>query len=153
MLASWITYLRKVVYKSLEGGSVHPKDVARRFVDEYQSKGDEAVLDELVGDDFVDHSPTPGLPEGKEGVRALFRMLHGSLPDLRAEVYDQICEGSTVATRKAFLGTHQGDLFGVPPTNKSIHIDVIDFVRVQDDHIAEHWNLVDTAGLMEQLQS
>ena len=80
-------------------------------------------------------------------------MLHEALPDMRAEVYDQICEGSTVATRKAFLGTHQGNLFGVPATNNSIHIDVIDFVRVQDDHIVEHWNLVDTAGLMGQLQS
>jgi steroid delta-isomerase-like uncharacterized protein len=130
-----------------------PKHIVRRFVEEYQSKGDEAVLDELVGDDFVDHSPTPGLPEGKEGVRTLFGMLHAALPDMRAEIYDQICENMTVATRKSFLGTHQGDLFGVPATNKAVHIDVVDFVRVEDGRIMEHWNLVDSAGLMHQLQT
>jgi predicted ester cyclase len=59
----------------------------------------------------------------------------------------------TVATRKSFLGTHQGDLFGVPATNKAVHIDVVDFVRVEDGRIMEHWNLVDSAGLMHQLQT
>ena len=37
------------------------KALQRRFVDEYQTKGDERVLDELIADDFVDHSPSPGV--------------------------------------------------------------------------------------------
>ncbi len=128
-----------------------PKAVQKRFVDEYQTKGDEAVLDELIAEDFVDHSPSPGVPPTKDGVRGLFAMLRGAMPDMRLEVQDMIAEDETVATRKTIIGTQRGELFGVPPTNKELRIGVIDFVRITDGQIKEHWNLVDTYGLMVQL--
>ncbi|HYV61010.1 MAG TPA: hypothetical protein VFA62_13150 [Acidimicrobiia bacterium] len=30
--------------------------IVRRFIDEYQSKGDESVADEILADDFVDRA-------------------------------------------------------------------------------------------------
>ena len=50
-----------------------------------------------------------------------------------------------------FTGTHRGEFFGVPPTGKRASIRVMDFVRYQDGKVAEHWNVVDVAGLMQQL--
>jgi predicted ester cyclase len=54
-------------------------------------------------------------------------------------------------TRKSLRGTHQGELFGVPPTGKPLSIEVIDILRVRDGKITDHWNLVDQLGLMRQL--
>ena len=48
------------------------KALMKRFVTEYQTNHDEAVLYELLSADFVDHSAAPGLPAGREGVRVLF---------------------------------------------------------------------------------
>jgi predicted ester cyclase len=54
-------------------------------------------------------------------------------------------------TRKSFVGTHGGELFGVPATGKQVHLDLIDIVRVSGGKIVEHWNVVDSFGLMQQL--
>ena len=70
---------------------------------------------------------------------------------MRVQVHQQVAEGDTVVTRKSFVGTQKGELFGVPPTGKSVHMDLIDTVRVENGQIVEHWNIVDTYGLMQQL--
>lgn len=128
-----------------------PKAVVQAFVQEFQGGRDEAVLNDLLSPGFVDHSPTPGLPAGAEGIRQLFHLLWAGLPDLRVEIHHQIAEGDLVATHKSFVGTHDGDLFGVPPTGRAIRLDLIDVVRVVGGEISEHWNVVDTYGLLRQL--
>ena len=123
----------------------------RRFVDEYQTKGDEAVADELLADDFVDRSPFGPFSPDKAGVLQLFTFLRGAFPDLAAEIHDQVVDGDKVWTRKTFSGTHEGEFLGIPPTGKRVAWDVIDIVRMRDGRFVEHWNVVDAAGLMAQL--
>ena len=93
----------------------------------------------------------PGTAGGAEGVRQIFGMLWSALPDMRVEIHDQVAEGDKVVTRKSFVGTHSGELFGVPATDKEVHLDLLDIVRVSDGKIVEHWNIVDSYGLMQQL--
>ena len=99
----------------------------------------------------VDHTPMPGMAAGADGVRQIFEMLWSAIPDMRVEIHDQIAEDGKVVTRKSFVGTHRGTLFGVPPTERDVHIDLIDIVRVSDAKIVEHWNIIDSYGLMQQL--
>jgi steroid delta-isomerase-like uncharacterized protein len=127
------------------------KAIARRFVDEYQTGRHGAVADELLADDFVNHADVPGLPNDKQGVKMLFAGLHDAFPDFRAEILDQIAEGDRVATYKTFHGTHQGELWGIPATGRRVAFNLIDIVRIQDGRIAEHWNVIDQMGLMQQL--
>jgi steroid delta-isomerase-like uncharacterized protein len=127
------------------------KAIQQRFIDEFQGAGDIAVAEELLADDFVDHSPFPGVPGTKEGVIQLFAMLRGAFPDLHAEVHDMLVDGDKVVTRKTFHGTNQGDFMGMPATGKPAAWDVIDIVRQRDGQLVEHWNLVDVYGLMAQL--
>jgi len=56
-----------------------------------------------------------------------------------------------VVTRKVFRGTHRGELMGIPPTGRTVAIDVIDVVRLEDGRTVEHWNVVDRLGLLHQL--
>jgi len=128
------------------------KRIMRRFVDEFQSRADEAVADQILADNFVDRSPFPGVSPDREGVKRLFGALRAAFPDLRAEIHDQVAEGDRVATRKTFHGTHRGEFLGIPPTGQPVAFDVIDFVRMESNgRIAEHWNVVDLMGLMQQL--
>jgi steroid delta-isomerase-like uncharacterized protein len=128
-----------------------PMAVMRRFIDEFQTAGNEAVADELLAPDFVDHTPLPGFGPGREDVKRLFAMLRSAFPDLRGEVVEQFVDGDRVATRKTFHGTHRGELFGKPGSGKRVAIRVMDIVRIRDGQIVEHWNVVDVAGLMGQL--
>ena len=127
------------------------KAIMRRFVDEYQTGREEAVADELLADGFVNHADVPGIPNDKLGVKILFAGFHRAFPDFRAEIHDQVAEGDRVVTYKTFHGTHRGELWGIPPTGREVAFDLIDIVRMRDGQIAEHWNVVDQMGLMQQL--
>lgn len=127
------------------------KEIVRRFVEAAQTKHDLTAIDVMMSPDFVDHSVPPGLPPDREGVKMQFSMFFSALPDLHAVIHEQIAEGDKVMTRKSLRSTHQGELFGVPPTGKPISIEVIDILRIRDGKITDHWNLVDRLGLMQQL--
>lgn len=127
------------------------KAIMRRFNEEYIAKLDPKAFDEIIAPDFHNHSTPEGVPSGPDGVRAYFEMLHAAFPDLTVEIYDLIAEGDKVMTRKAFHGTHQGPLMGIPPTGKRVVINVIDVVVIRDGRLSEHWNVVDQLGMLQQL--
>ncbi len=128
------------------------KVIVRRFNEEFITQGSMDAFNELLAPDVIDHNAIPRFPPGAEGVKQLFfGVYRTAFPDLRAEIYDMIAEGDKVVTRKAFHGTHCGLLMGIPPTGRTVTINVIDIVRVVNGKITEHWNVVDQLGLMQQL--
>jgi steroid delta-isomerase-like uncharacterized protein len=127
------------------------KTLVRQFVEEAQTRHNLSAVDNYMSPDFVDHSVPPGLPPNREGVKMQFSMFFNALPDLHAIIHDQIADDDKVVTRKTLRGTHKGDLMGIPPTGKTVDIEVIDILRVQNGKITDHWNNVDRMGLMQQL--
>jgi steroid delta-isomerase-like uncharacterized protein len=127
------------------------KAAQRRFVLDYQNGRDEAVLEELVAEDMVDHAAPSGTPAGRAGVKAFHDAFHGAFSGLHADVEQMLAEDDLVVTRKTFRGTHTGDFMGIPATGRDIELGVIDIVRYQDGRIAEHWNQIDQLGLLRQL--
>ncbi len=115
-------------------------------------QGNIDLLDELLAPDYINHSPaTPDLPTGPEGVKAVVSMFRSAMPDLRVVIEDMIAEGDKVATRYTLEGTHEGELFGVPPTGQRLSIKSISVERVADGKIREHWRITDTLDMMQQL--
>ncbi len=55
--------------------SAENKALVRRFYEEID-KGNVAIIDELVSEHYVDHSPPPfsGLASGREGVKQAFTL-------------------------------------------------------------------------------
>jgi steroid delta-isomerase-like uncharacterized protein len=127
------------------------KATQRRFVDQVQNEGNIDAVDDFIAEDCVDHTPFPGLPPDREGAKQIFEAIRAGFPDHDAEVVHMVAEGDTVATYKTFTGTHEGEFMGISPTGKKVTIRVMDFVRYRDGKIAEHWNIVDQAGLLQQL--
>lgn len=122
-----------------------------RFYDEGWNANSLAVYDELVTDDFVDHQAMPGLPPGRAGFVALNVMFRSAFPDVWVTVDDIVTEGDLVAARWTSTGTHQGDLFGIPATGKSVKITATVVYRTEGGRLAEGWINRDDFGLMRQL--
>jgi predicted ester cyclase len=40
---------------------------------------------------------------------------------------------------------------GIPPTGSRVEFRLIDIVRMRDEQVVEHWNVVDLMALMQQL--
>jgi steroid delta-isomerase-like uncharacterized protein len=127
------------------------KATMRRYLGVFE-QGNIDLLDELLAPDYTNHSPaTPDLPTGPEGVKAVVSMFRSAMPDLRVVVEDMIAEGDKVATRYTLEGTHEGELFGVPPTGQRLSNKSITVERVSGGKIREHWRVSDELGLMQQL--
>ena len=128
-----------------------PKALARRFDAEVINGKNLDVLDELIDDDLVEHQEMPGMPPGKEGVRAFFTAFHGAFPALHADIQGIVSEGDEVWFYAVMTGTHQGELLGIPATGKQISVTMVDRVRVRDGKAVEHWGVSDDLGMMTQL--
>ena len=123
----------------------------RRFYDLING-GDIDGFGGLLADDFIEHEVTPGLAPTKAGVLAFFRMNRAAFPDMRMTVDDVLASGDKVAVRVTFTGTHRGEFMGMPATDKSVSVQLIDIMRFGDDGLAhEHWGVMDTLAMMQQL--
>jgi len=127
------------------------KDIVRRFWGVWE-EGNIGLVDELVAPDYVNYNPgIPGQPEGPEGIKAVVSMFRGGMPDLRVNIDDMIAEGDRVAVRYKIEGTHEGELFGVPPTGRRLSIENCTVERVSDGKIREHWRVTGTLDMVQQL--
>ena len=133
------------------GSPAENKALVRRFYEEID-KGNIGILDELVAEDYIDHSPPPfpGLAHGREGVKQAFRMLQRATPG-RHQIEDQIAEGDRVVTRLTSTGRHEGDLPGAPRTGNDMKVTSITIHRIADGKLVEKWAEKDVLSLLQQI--
>jgi steroid delta-isomerase-like uncharacterized protein len=74
-----------------------------------------------------------------------------AFPDSRISVDECIAEGDRVVSRWTLTGTHRGEFQGVPATGRAVRFTGIEFNRVVDGRLAEHWAQFDLVGLMGQI--
>jgi len=127
------------------------KAIARRVQEEAFNQGNLAVIDELVSADYVDHDLPPGFPPGREGFKQMVAMYRAAFPDVQMTIDDVVAEGDKVVMRWTAKGTHQGELMGIPPTNKQVTVTGVDINRLAGGKLAEHWGHFDQMGMMQQL--
>jgi steroid delta-isomerase-like uncharacterized protein len=127
------------------------KAIVQRFWKVWE-EGNIDLVDELLAADHVNHNPaTPDQPAGAEGVREVVNMFRSAMPDLKVVIEDMIAEGDKVVVRYTLEGTHEGDLFGVPPTGRRLSIKSIAVERVSEGKLREHWRITDSLDMMQQL--
>ena len=131
---------------------VQNKALVRQLVEEAINQNNMSLVEQLLAVDFVEHEELPpGMPTGIEGTKILFQMLHSAFPDFHATINDLIAEGDKVVVYMTWSGTQQGEFMGMPPSGKTMSIGVIDIFRVDDGKIVEHWGMMDSASMMQQL--
>ncbi len=127
------------------------KAVVRRFIEEVQNQKDWSVFDELNASDFVNLSAPPGVPNDREGGKMFLSAFVNAFPDSHLTIDEMIAEGDLVATKKTMTGTHTGEFNGIAPTGKRVEIQYVDFLRLRDGQITEHWLSMDQLSFMQQL--
>ena len=116
------------------------------------NSGDIDGFGRQLADDFVERNEVPGIPPTKAGVIQYFQMLLAAFPDFRMDVEDVIASSDKAVARVRVTGTHKGEFIGIPATDKSTAVNLIDITRFGDDGLAhEHWGVVDQLALMQQL--
>ena len=128
------------------------KQVVRKLFNDFLSKGNLAVADEIIAANHVHHDPaTPDFGKGPEGQKQTISLYRTAFPDLQFKI-DQIIEADDfVTTRYTSTGTHKGELRGIAPTNKTIKVEGMAINRISRGGIVETWVIWDALGLMQQL--
>jgi steroid delta-isomerase-like uncharacterized protein len=138
-----------------EGGAVmsaeENKALVRRFYEEID-KGNLDAMDDLVAEDYLDHSPPPfpGFVPGREGLKQAFRLFWDATPG-RHQIEDQIAEGDKVVTRLTAYGVHEGDLPGIPATRNQMEMTGTVIHRIENGKLAEKWSDKDVLGFLQQV--
>lgn len=126
------------------------KALARREAQEIESEGNVMVAQELLTPHFQLHFP--GFPTlDREGFKMMIAGFHAGFPDLQVTFQEQIAEGDRVTNRLTMRGTHRGAFQGIPPTGKSVTVNGINIMRMENGKIAEIWGALDVMGLMQQI--
>jgi steroid delta-isomerase-like uncharacterized protein len=125
----------------------------RRFYEDVIGNGQLDLVDEFVTEDIIDHEEgLPGQPPGREGVKFFANAFREAFPDIRVKTIDAtMVDGNLEAAHALMTGTQEGDLMGVAATGKTVEIESVDIIRVEDGKVAEHWGVTDTMSLMQQL--
>ena len=121
--------------------------VFRRLIDEGFNGGQLAVLDELLTDDFVDHSLCQRLG-GAADLRERIALLRVALPDLHVCV-EQLAAAENMTWAAVTIRGTGCPGPGLPAVDECLTFNRVETCRYVNGRIAEYWS--ETADLFEQL--
>jgi steroid delta-isomerase-like uncharacterized protein len=133
---------------------MHAEDLKKlneHFYDEVFHRRHLDAVDELLTEDFVEHTPAPGQGADRRGAKDFIGQMLQAFPDLEFTIENQIAEGDMIAAVGMMSGTHQAEFLGVAATGRRVSVAVMDTGRVRDGRFSDHWGLVDVPALMAQL--
>ena len=129
------------------------KDLIGRYlqaIDDHQTSNWD-LLDEYIAADFVAHNPPiPGVSLDREGMKEAAEIFRVATPG-RHEIILQVAEGDLVVSLIVGRGVHEGELLGIPATNKSVETEGIAIHRIRNEQIVEYWSVTDVARVLQQV--
>jgi predicted ester cyclase len=114
------------------------------------NEGDYDLADELFHPDSVTPD-APQLPRGPEGCKEVARIFRTAFPDFHMTVEDTVAEGDLVVCRFDQTGTHEGELFGIAPTGRTVAFGEMALCQFAGGQIVSTWFQTDMLSLMSQL--
>ena len=111
---------------------------------------DTGAFEGFIAPGYIQHSGRS--PNGLAAQIENFRGIFARMPDVAARVEDRIISGDKVVARMTFSATHSQTMQGIAPTGRRFALRTIDIWRVENGKFAEHWDIVDYAGLVKQLR-
>jgi len=101
--------------------------------------------------DFQDHAAMPGDPPGFEGVQLRFSAWAAAFEDSEEDNVAMVGEGDMLAVLYDLHARHSGEFMGVTPSHREVVIPGIEFLRIRDGKIAEHWGIYDFLTTAEEI--
>lgn len=111
---------------------------------------DTGKFPEIITEGYIQHSGRS--PSGLQAQIANFQRVFENWPDFQTRIEDRIFGGDRIVARATLSATHTRTVQGIAPTGKRVAWATIDIWRVEHGKLAEHWDVVDIAGLLRQLR-
>ncbi|MEO8392646.1 MAG: ester cyclase [Chloroflexota bacterium] len=125
-----------------------------RISDEGLTPGNLDLLDELIAEDYLVHSPFGDL--NREAVKGFFGALRGALTNFKVVRAQIVVEENFASTRSVVTGIFKHEFHGptgvIAPNGQTIDLQIINIFRFREDGvIVEEWAQFDNLGFLAQL--
>lgn len=127
------------------------KQLVRRMEHEIFNRRNLDAIDDFIAQDYTLRTAPPGAPSGRRAVRDAMAAYLAALPNLHVEVDLLLAEDDKVAALLTYAGTHDGELFGLPPTGRQVSVHQLAVYRIHGERIVDEWEVSDQLGLLQQL--
>ena len=98
-----------------------------------------------MGGDGQVHAGGPSVGVG------IAQMYAAAFPDAKLEVLTVLASGNSAAAEYRATGTHQGDLFGILPSGKSIDLQIANLIELRDGLIYREREYIDMNAMFTQI--
>lgn len=127
------------------------EDLVGQFYDELWNRWNDAMVDELLSEDFAFRGSLGTQTTGRAQWRSYRDSVRIGAPDFHNEVVTLITQGRKAAARLRYTGTHLGDLAGMVPTGRQFSYSGAAFFTSASGQLTSAWVLGDLTALRDQL--
>jgi steroid delta-isomerase-like uncharacterized protein len=131
-------------YNTVTGNIEH----IREFVDVIWNRRQVDAINDYLAEDYLDHAYQPG---NVQGLLAMLNELGAAFPDARQDIETITAQDDMVVCRMHLQATHTGAFRTSPAGGNRVSVALYRSFRLHEGKIAEHWALLDTAGLLRQI--
>jgi predicted ester cyclase len=89
-------------------------------------------------------------PMPREGHEAFAKAFYAALPDGHHVLEEVFATDDRVAVRFVIHGSHTGNFFGIPPTNRTVSVAEHVLMQVDGGKVTKLFGIFDEAGLLRQ---
>jgi steroid delta-isomerase-like uncharacterized protein len=128
------------------------KKLVMDFVEQVKNQRQFDKMSEFFAEDYKENNQTvASFGKGVEGYKNFLGHLFTAFPDDTLKIELIVAEGDMVSYRATESGTHKDTFLGIPATGKSATWTEIQFFKIKDGKIIEHWVDVDIYSWFQQL--
>jgi predicted ester cyclase len=106
----------------------------------------------LVAKNIIEHRPGAG--QGIEATKGFLMALQSAFPGFKTMLTHTIAEGGKVVVFTNTTGTMKGPFMfapGIKPTGKEYSFQTADLYRIENDKIAEHWDVIEIMDMLQKM--
>ncbi len=128
------------------------KELVRSFVEVVKNQRQFDKMGDYFAPDYIEHNPVvASFGKGIEGYQKFLGHLFSGYPDDVVTIELITADQDLVSYRATETGTNKGEFLGIPATNVKATWTEIQFFRIVDGKIVEHWVDLDIYGWFQQL--
>lgn len=125
--------------------------VIRRFYEELWNRWELGVADEIVASNVCFRGSLGTSVVGVEAFKDYVGQVRAAFPDWQNHIDELIAADDKVIARLTCSGTHSGDLFGIPPTDRRVVYVAAAIFQLRAGRIKDAWVVGDTQELWRTL--
>ncbi|MBI3005990.1 MAG: ester cyclase [Ignavibacteriales bacterium] len=133
---------------TLQQFELQNKRLVVRYFEEVQNKDNADLVDTLFSPEATFNGAPLDLERLKERIKSPARIFK----DFIISIHEVIPLKDYVIARTSGEGIHVGEWFGFQPASKRAGMRAIDFFRISNGKIVEHWHIADRLGALLQLE-